>query len=122
MRMKEIYEPPWWFIPLRHVQAMRGILDLPTLTEPPAPTTAPTTAFPPTVPLSRSGTPLPHMPHPTCRDTNYFHIWRTLLHTPTPPYAPMPPTPPTSPSPLLLSSDMQELDIALLPKPTHTVP
>ena len=95
---------------------MRDVLELPTLSE---------QATPPRPMATLPITPLPLSPRliaprPTCRDTNFFRIWRTLLRTPTPPYAPMPPTPPASPSPLLLPTDMADMDIAVLP--THPPP
>lgn len=112
VHMKEIFEDKK-FIPLQHVHFMCDILELPALSE--ATPHTPVPVHPSTDTSVIYQAPPAPRPCPSCRDANYFHIWRTLMHTPTPPYAPMPPTPPASPSPLLLPANMLDMDITLLP-------
>ena len=121
MRTKEVFEDKK-FIPLQHIRFMRDVLELPAPSGAPAHPPAATPPLTSTSPAAQALMPLE--PCLSCRDTNYFRIWHTLLHTPTPPYAPMPPTPPASPSPLLLPADMPDLDLALLltHAPPHHVP
>ena len=122
MHTREIMEDRE-FVPIQHVRFMRNVLELPALSE--THTHAPAPVPPPGHSITQqTPAPVPLKPRFTCRDANYFRIWRTLLHTPTPPYAPMPPTPPSSPSPLLLPIDMPDMDLAVLPAhaPPHPIP